>query len=62
MKYISIVECNYNENVIRTLGKIKMESVVMRENASRFKLAYDSPLFYKSNLNKVGIFNQNEGA
>jgi len=34
---------------------------VIRENATRFKLTYDSPLFYKSNLDKVGTFSQNEG-
>ena len=38
-----------------------MESAVMRENATRFKLAYNSLLFYKSNLDKVGTFSQNEG-
>ena len=38
-----------------------MESVVIKENATRFKLVCDSTLFYKSNLEKVGIFGQNEG-
>ena len=56
MKSISIVEYYYNGNVIRTSGQIKMKSVVMKENATKFKLVYDLPLFDKSNLDKVGTF------
>ena len=56
MKSISIVEYYYNGNVIRTSGQIKMKSVVMKENATKFKLVYDLPLFDKSNLDEVGTF------
>ena len=56
IKSISTVKYYYNGNVIRTSGQIEIESAVIRENATRFKLEYNSPLFYKSNLDKVGIF------
>ena len=61
MKSIFAVEYYCNRNMIRTLGQIEMEYVVMKENTTRFKIAYNSALLHKSNLDKVGTFCQNKG-
>ena len=62
IKSIFTVEYRYNGNVIRLIGKYNIVEVVMKENVTHFKLAYDSLLFYKSNLDLVGTFGQNPGA
>ena len=58
MRSISAVERLVNGNLIRTSEKIIVEEAIVKENDVPFSLAYSSPMFQKSILEKIGSFGQ----
>ena len=56
LKSISAVEYVVDETVIRTSTQIEIEEVIMKENASRFSLAYSYPVFSKNIIVKELIY------
>ena len=53
IKSISIVEYLVNRSIIHTTTQLQIENVVMEENTSRFSLAYSSPIFEQSAIDKI---------
>ena len=59
MKSISSVEYSINGTIIRSMSKLELEEAIIRENSTRFKLAYSSPLFHLKNIKQIGSYSQN---
>ena len=58
MKLILAVEYLFNSSIIYSLTQLQIEKAVMDENAIRFSLAYSSPVFKKSAIEKIGRIGQ----
>jgi len=52
LKSIDTIKYIKDGCLIRISNKLEMETEIMKENKSRFKLAYDSLIFKKSIINK----------
>ena len=55
MNFILTVEYESEEIILRVTNQFEIESTIMEENTTRFKLACSSPLF------KYEILNKSEG-
>ena len=62
MKSISAVEYEVDGMKIRVTNQFKIEEAIMKENATRFKLTYSSPLFQQEELDQIERYGQNRGA
>ena len=50
IKSILSVEYSINGTIIRSISKLELEEAIMKENSTRFKLAYSSSLFHLENI------------
>ena len=60
LKSISAIEYVIDRTVIRALTQIEMEEVIIKENASRFSLAYSSLVFLKNIISKIRQISQTD--
>ena len=47
-------------NLVRASDKIQVEEAIIRENTTRFSLAYSSPIFEKDIIEKIGSMAQTD--
>ena len=54
LKSIDAIEYIKDRYLIRISNKLEIETEIIKENESRFKLDYDSLIFKRSIINKIG--------
>ena len=58
MKFINKAECNEEGILVQVVTREDAENTMMKENSSRFRLAYSSPLLYDELCEDLGLLGE----